>query len=161
MNATPKLYARVALQGALEDAPPYRIRRLAYQAILDALAGARRAMDRRDVPAKGSQLSYAIELLGALMDELDPEASALEAQMHDLYHYLVRRIVRANFDNDRAALNECQDLLTPIARAWDKTAMSEASPAEAYARGERLEPVTAAAKRALTDRYQQFEPSHS
>lgn len=161
MNATPKLYARVALQGALEDAPPYRIRRLAYQAILDALAGARRAMDRRDVPAKGSQLSYAIELLGALMDELDPEASALEAQMHDLYHYLVRRIVRANFDNDRAALNECQDLLTPIARAWDKTAMSEASPAEAYVRGERPEPVTAAAKRAPTDRYQQFEPSHS
>lgn len=162
MNATPKLYARVALQGALEDAPPHRIRRLAYQAILDALAGARRAMDRRDVPAKGSQLSYAIELLGALMDELDPEASAIEAQMHDLYHYLVRRIVRANFENDRAALNECQDLLTPIARAWDEGASPP--PAQRLEEGGRNRWPSAASappRRAPRERYQQIESSRS
>jgi flagellar protein FliS len=162
MNAKSKLYGQVAVRGALEDAPPHRVRQLAYRALLDALGAARCAMDRRDVPAKGNQLSYAIELLGALLEELDPEASALEGQMHDLYHYLVRQILLANLENDRSVLNECLDLLTPIARAWDESASPP--PAQRLEEGGRNRwPSVASAppRRAPRERYQQIESSRS
>ena len=130
MSKALNTYNAMAAHAALEDASPHRITQLLYQAVFDALSNARRAMDRGDTPAKGAQLSYAIELLGALLDGVNPEAGELADQLTQLYSYLTRRIVLANLHNDREGLNECVDLLTPIARAWDRLAPAP-EPAEA------------------------------
>jgi flagellar protein FliS len=134
MSKAVNTYTAMAAHGALEDASPHRITQLLYQAVFDAMGNARRAMDRGDTPMKGAQLSYAIELLGALIDGVNPEAGELADQLTALYRYLTRRLVLANLHNDREALNECSDLLTPIARAWDRLGEREAeaaAPAEA------------------------------
>jgi flagellar protein FliS len=129
MSKAVNTYTAMAAHGALEDASPHRITQLLYQAVFDAMSTARRAMDRGDTPAKGAQLSYAIELLGALMDGVNPEAGELADQLTSLYRYLTRRLVLANLHNDREALNECEDLLTPIARAWDRLGERDAEAA--------------------------------
>ncbi len=125
MSKAVNTYTAMAAHGALEDASPHRITQLLYQAVFDAMSTARRAMDRGDTPTKGAQLSYAIELLGALIDGVNPEAGELADQLTALYRYLTRRLVLANLHNDREALNECADLLTPIARAWDRLGEKE------------------------------------
>ena len=129
MSKAVTTYTAMAAHGALEDASPHRITQLLYQAVFDAIGNARRAMDRGDTPTKGAQLSYAIELLGALLDGVNPEAGELADQLTSLYRYLTRRLVLANLHNDREALNECTDLLTPIARAWDRLGEREAEAA--------------------------------
>ena len=120
MSKAVDTYTAMAAHGALEDASPHRITQLLYQAFFEALGRARRAMDRGDTPTKGAQLSYAIELLGALIDGVNPEAGELADNLTGLYRFLTRRLVLANLHNDRVALQDCADLLTPIARAWDR-----------------------------------------
>ena len=127
MSKALSTYNAMAAHAALEDASPHRITQLLYQAVFDALGNARRAMDRGDTPTKGAQLSYAIDLMGALLDGVNPEAGELADQLTQLYRYVTRRMVLANLHNDREGLNECVDLLTPIARAWDKLAPAAAA----------------------------------
>ncbi len=127
MSKALSTYNAMAAHAALEDASPHRITQLLYQAVFDALSNARRAMDRGDTPTKGAQLSYAIDLMGALLDGVNPEAGELADQLTQLYRYVTRRIVLANLHNDREGLNECVDLLTPIARAWDRLAPTAAA----------------------------------
>jgi flagellar protein FliS len=151
MSKAVNTYTAMAAHGALEDASPHRITQLLYQAVFDAISNARRAMDRGDTPTKGAQLSYAIELLGALLDGVNPEAGELADQLTSLYRYLTRRLVLANLHNDREALNECTDLLTPIARAWDRLGEREtetAAPLEASPKTQlEAAPVYSAPKR--------------
>jgi flagellar protein FliS len=127
MSKALSTYNAMAAHAALEDASPHRITQLLYQAVFDALGNARRAMDRGDTPTKGAQLSYAIDLMGALLDGVNPEAGELADQLTQLYRYVTRRIVLANLHNDRDGLSECVDLLTPIARAWDRLAPAAAA----------------------------------
>ena len=130
MSKALSTYNAMAAHAALEDASPHRITQLLYQAVFDALSNARRAMDRGDTPTKGAQLSYAIDLMGALLDGVNPEAGELADQLTQLYRYVTRRMVLANLHNDREGLNECVDLLTPIARAWDRLAPAAAATEE-------------------------------
>ncbi len=127
MSKALSTYNAMAAHAALEDASPHRITQLLYQAVFDALGNARRAMDRGDTPTKGAQLSYAIDLMGALLDGVNPEAGELADQLTQLYRYVTRRMVLANLHNDREGLSECVDLLTPIARAWDRLAPAAAA----------------------------------
>lgn len=143
MSKAVNTYTAMAAHGALEDASPHRITQLLYQAVFDAISNARRAMDRGDTPTKGAQLSYAIELLGALLDGVNPEAGELADQLTSLYRYLTRRLVLANLHNDREALNECTDLLTPIARAWDRLGERETEAAAPLEASPKTQPETA------------------
>ena len=77
-------------------------------------------MEQGDIPGKGQALSKAINIINnGLRAGLNHEAGGeIAGNLDDLYEYMTRRLLQANLNNDLAAIEEVERLLTNIADAW-------------------------------------------
>jgi flagellar protein FliS len=119
-NPFANAYRQVGTQTAVAAATPHRLIEMLFEGCMDALAQARGAMRSGQVDAKGRALGRAVRIvdegLRAALDMRD--GGALAADLHALYGYLTMRLTAANLRNDEAAIEECQQLLTPLRDAW-------------------------------------------
>jgi flagellar protein FliS len=90
-------------------------------------------MENGDVARKGELIGKAISIVGGLRDAVIEDGGALAQNLDALYEYISNRLVMANLQNDLDVLQECMDLLTPIATAWDEIAPERVSDAPARA----------------------------
>jgi flagellar protein FliS len=69
---------------------------------------------------KGEAISRALDIVNnGLLAALDVERGGQLAQrLAALYEYIARRLLSANLDNDKAALDEAGQLLEEIGSAW-------------------------------------------
>lgn len=113
-------YRKVGVDAAIEVADPYRLILLLFAGAQAAIGNARAAMQQQQIAAKGEAISKAIDIIGnGLKISLDLEKGGEIAERLDaLYDYLVLRLLRANLDNDLAALEEVASLLEEIHSAW-------------------------------------------
>jgi flagellar protein FliS len=90
---------------------------------LDRIAQARGAMERKDIPKKGTLITKAIGIVGGLRDGLDTQKSAdVLGNLDSLYVYMMRRLVEANAKNDLKILDEVSGLLGTLKDGWDAIA---------------------------------------
>jgi len=122
MSFAMKQYARIGTQASIQDASPHRLIQMLFRGALDRMAGARGAMENEDVVRKGELIGKAISIVGGLRDAVIEDGGALAQNLDALYEYIANRLVVANLQNDMDVLQECMDLLTPIASAWDEIA---------------------------------------
>lgn len=122
MSFAMKQYARIGTQASIQDASPHRLIQMLFRGALDRMAGARGAMENEDVVRKGELIGKAISIVGGLRDAVIEDGGALSQNLDALYEYIANRLVVANLQNDMEVLQECMDLLTPIASAWDDIA---------------------------------------
>lgn len=122
MSFAMKQYARIGTQASIQDASPHRLIQMLFRGALDRMAGARGAMENEDVVRKGELIGKAISIVGGLRDAVIEDGGALAQNLDALYEYISNRLVVANLQNDMDVLQECMDLLTPIASAWDDIA---------------------------------------
>lgn len=122
MSFAMKQYARIGTQASIQDASPHRLIQMLFRGALDRMAGARGAMENEDVVRKGELIGKAISIVGGLRDAVIEDGGALAQNLDALYEYIANRLVVANLQNDMDVLQECMDLLTPIASAWDDIA---------------------------------------
>jgi len=113
-------YQKVGVDAAVEVADPHRLILLLFAGAQAAIGKARAAMQQRQIAAKGEAISKAIDIIAnGLKVSLDLEKGGEIAERLDaLYDYLVLRLLRANVDNDPAALEEVAGLLEEIHGAW-------------------------------------------
>ncbi len=113
-------YRKVGVDAAIEVADPHRLILLLFAGAQAALGNARVAMQQQQIAAKGEAISKAIDIIGnGLKVSLDLEKGGeIAARLDALYDYLVLRLLRANLDNDLAALEEVASLLEEIHSAW-------------------------------------------
>ncbi|EXI65542.1 MAG: Flagellar protein FliS [Candidatus Accumulibacter adjunctus] len=113
-------YRKVGVDAAVEVADPYRLILLLFAGAQAAIGNARAAMQQQRIATKGEAISKAIDIIGnGLKLSLDLEKGGEIAERLDaLYDYLVLRLLRANLDNDPAALEEVASLLEEIHSAW-------------------------------------------
>ena len=92
------------------------------EGLLQAVATARGALARGDVPTKCSNITKAVRILEeGLMTSLDQEAGGdIAANLEAVYDYPVRRLIQANARNDDAMLQEVYRLIEPISQAWKR-----------------------------------------
>ena len=114
-------YADVGASTALQAASPHRLVSLLYEALASQIAGARGALSRQDIPAKGRAIAHAVRIVDeGLCAPLDlARGGAIAANLHDLYGYLVQRLTLANLRNDDAMLSECARLAETLREGWD------------------------------------------
>lgn len=114
-------YQDVGASTALQDASPHRLVALLYEALASQIAGARGALGRDDVPAKGRAIAHAVRIVDeGLRAPLDLHGGgAIAANLHDVYGYLVQRLTLANLRNDDAMLHECARLADTLREGWD------------------------------------------
>ena len=115
-------YHRINVETGIETASPHKLTALLFEGALAAIASARGALQRGDIPAKGREIGRAARIVEeGLRGTLDREAGGeLAANLDALYAYIGMRLTLANLNNDDAALQECATLIGPLAEAWNR-----------------------------------------
>ena len=121
-------YSKVGVGTAVSTASPHQLIVLLFEGARQAVVVARAGIESGDVPKKGAAITKAIDIiLNGLRASLNLEEGGNLAQnLYALYDYMARRLLHANLNNDKAALDEVLNLLSEIHGAWvsigDKTA---------------------------------------
>ena len=113
-------YAQVGVESAVMSASPHQLVVLLFDGALSAMKKATILMEQGDIPGKGQALSKALNIINnGLRAGLNHEAGGeIAGNLDDLYEYMTRRLLQANLNNDLAAIEEVERLLTNIADAW-------------------------------------------
>lgn len=113
-------YAHVAVQCSVSSASPHRLVQMLMEGALDRIASAKGCMERKQIAAKGQQISTAISIVSGLRASLDLDAGKEIAQnLDDLYAYMEKRLFEANLRNEPSILDEVSALIRQIKEAWD------------------------------------------
>lgn len=113
-------YAKLGVETAVQTADPHQLIVLLFEGARAAIAMARLAMDQDKVEIRGTSISKAIDIISnGLQVSLDLQSGGdLAAKLNALYSYMTRRLIHANANNDRQALEEVDGLLGEIHSAW-------------------------------------------
>lgn len=116
-------YSTVKNQSNVLDASPHRLIQMLFEGALERIAQAKGAMQQKQIARKGELIGKAINIVGGLQGSLnDKEGGQLAANLDGLYDYIIRRLAKANFDNDPEILDECGRLLGELKSGWDAIA---------------------------------------
>tara|TARA_R110001583_G_scaffold15603_3_gene64114 strand:- start:296 stop:691 length:396 start_codon:yes stop_codon:yes gene_type:complete len=104
----------------IEQADPHTLISLIMQHILGNLAGAKGAIDRKEIENRNKMLSKVVGLIGELQNSLDMDKGGdLSSNLYDLYSYMIRQVNQANFKNSAEPLTEVITLISEIKSGWD------------------------------------------
>lgn len=113
-------YLQVGMETSVSSASPHRLVAMLFDALSDALARARGAMQAGQIAEKGQAIGHAVRIVEeGLRSSLNlDKGGAIAADLNRLYGYVAARLTHANLHNDAAALQECSDLIEPVRSAW-------------------------------------------
>jgi len=116
--------------GAMGDASPHQLVQMLLAGALDRLAQAKGGVLRKDRPQKLHGVAKTVAIIEHLRLNLDHEAGGeIARNLENLYDYMVRRLLKANVDDDVAIIDEVAGLLRDVKSAWDAIPMNlRASP---------------------------------
>jgi flagellar protein FliS len=119
-TAPARAYQEIGLETGVGSASPHQLVLMLLDGALDSIADARRHMQAGNIPARGAAISKAIRIISdGLRVSLDRErGGAIALQLHELYEYMVRRLLEANLKNRQEMLTEVSGLLSEIRSAW-------------------------------------------
>ena len=121
LNNAVKEYNRINITSGVEEADPHRLIQMLMQGALEKIAIAKGYLTRGDTNGKGSHISWAISIIEGLRASLNmDEGGEVAKNLEDLYEYMIRRLLRANLENDSALLDEVSSLLQTVKAAWDE-----------------------------------------
>ena len=115
-----KAYKSTSLDAELAVADPHRVIQMLMQGVLERVAQAKGAIERRDYEAKAYAISKAMAIINGLQDSLDLSHGQVPQDMLALYLYMKDRLTDASTQMDVAALDEVTNLMTTIKSAWDQ-----------------------------------------
>lgn len=136
-SAKLKFYQKEATKTRLADATPYQIIQMLMAGVLDNLALAKGAIQRKDFELKAVSLSKASAILESLRSSLDASiAPELSQNLYALYSYMIDRLIDASVEKEHtAAIDEVATLFREIKSAWDEIPLSAQYQAEAERAG--------------------------
>lgn len=113
-------YKSVGVETSISSADPHKLVALLFDALTQALGGARLAMQSGDLSLKGRKIGTAVRILEeGLMAPLNMEdGGELAVNLKNLYGYCVTQITLANVRNDVAGLEEVSRLIDVVASGW-------------------------------------------
>lgn len=128
-----KAYTNVGVETSVSSADSHKLISMLFQGALLAIANAKNAMLRKDIPAKGMAITHAIRIIGeGLQASLDKNVGGeLAHDLDALYDYMSLRLVEANAKNDSTILDEVARLLTELKSAWDSIRSAGSAPLQA------------------------------
>ena len=129
-------YSNVGVETAIPEASPHKLILLLFEGAREAIIHGKAGMEAGDIQKKGVAITKAIDIiLNGLRASLNMEEGGdLSQNLYALYDYMARRLLYANVNNDKAALDEVLTLLSEIHGAWieigEKAEQGTAQPAE-------------------------------
>jgi flagellar protein FliS len=109
------------LECQVMSASPVGLIQMLCHGALDALKEARAYLRTGDIARRSHRISKAQSILAELSVSLDrTRGGEIAAQLGDLYAYMQRRLVEANFRQADEPLAETERLLGTLTDAWDQ-----------------------------------------
>lgn len=103
----------------LDGAPPHKLIDMLLEGARTRLCGARRCIEQHDRDGRVQSIGATIAILEGLQSSLDHERGGdLADNLDALYDYMQRRLLRADADNDAAAVDEVLGLVSTLQEAW-------------------------------------------
>lgn len=129
-RAAAAAYSDVSVETGVSTADPHKLILMLFEGALLQIGTATAALENANVPGKGMAISKAIDIItNGLKVSLDYDAGGdLAYRLGALYDYMARRLLYANAENSRPALDEVAKLLTELKDAW----AAIGSPDQAY-----------------------------
>jgi len=127
-------------------ASPLKLVQLLYRAALDSIAAARRFVRLGDIRSRSRAVSKAMAIVTELSLSLNVEQGGeLSRNLAQLYGYVEKLLIQANFEQREHPLEEAERLLSTLAEAWAiLTPEERASVSQAPVQSETYEPVSCA-----------------
>jgi flagellar protein FliS len=105
------------LAHAVAGAPPERLLTMLYDALVNHIAVAEDALERKDLFVLNERLTRAQEIVLVLQGTLKPELWSAGPVLEAIYTYVYKLLVRGNVHKDAGALSEARKLLEPLQAA--------------------------------------------
>jgi flagellar secretion chaperone FliS len=107
------------LEASILAAEPIELIRILYRTALDSVRDARAHLAAGEIPERCAAINKVVSILSQLASSLNPEAEpALATRLAELYDYMQRRLVTANFEQSDAPLADVMGLLEIMTEAW-------------------------------------------
>jgi flagellar protein FliS len=110
------------LANSVTSTPPERLLTMLYDALVNNVAVAQDAMEKKDYFSLNERLLRAEEIVLELRGTLKPELWSGGPALLAIYNYVYRLLVRGNVHKDAEALSEVRRLLEPLQAAWHAAA---------------------------------------
>ncbi len=112
-------YKQTSVETGMENATPHKLISMLYDGVLDNIALARGAMERKDFMQKGENINKAVSIIGSLKANLDMEkGKEVSDNFEALYSYLNRKLLEASSKNDSKVLDEIVELVKELRESW-------------------------------------------
>lgn len=113
-------YRNVNSYSGVTDANPHQLVKMLIDGAIGKLSTAKGMMSRGEMSTKGEVISQAVSIITGLQSSLDfDQGGDIAINLDSLYDYMVRRLTKANIDNDIEIVDEVLDLLKQISAAWE------------------------------------------
>ena len=134
------------LESRVLSADPVELIHLLYEAAIEAVREARRYLAEGEIAARSRSITKAYGILQELVAALDHERGGeISGRLGQLYDYMQRRLLEANFQQTDQPLAEVLGLLATLAEAWrevKREAQPAAPPENPWAQRPPVEPAT-------------------
>ena len=114
----PNVYGQYR-QVQIKTASPGKLILLLYQGAIKALKKAIELIDRKEFGEKGDQLIKAQDIIMELNVALDMKTGEIANSLNQIYLYVYRRLVVANLEIDKDAIQEVISMLENLYEAWE------------------------------------------
>ena len=118
-NRNLKAYKTTSLDAEMAVADPHRVIQMLMQGLLERLAQAKGAIERRDYSAKSTSISKATAIINGLQDSLDLSYGQIPQDLYALYDYMKDRLMDASRNMTCEPIDEVANLIITIKSAWD------------------------------------------
>lgn len=119
MRKNLKAYNQVNIETTLLSANPHQVILMMYDGLLESIAKAKGAIERRDFEMKSKMLTKGVNILSALDNSLDPVAEPqISKTFSSLYHYCIGKLNEVTITLEVVNLDEVTELLKPLRDAW-------------------------------------------
>lgn len=107
------------LESRVLSADGVELVRILYQSALESVEKARRHIEEGDIAARSREISRVAAVLTELSVSLDSDAGGpLGRNLLELYDYMQRRLLEANFYQSEPVLAEISRLLATLLEGW-------------------------------------------
>jgi len=107
------------LESRVLSADPVELIGMLYEGAIEAVGDARRLLASGDIARRSRAITKAHAIVAELAGSLDHKAAgSLSRSLAELFDYIGRRLLEANFTQTDAPLAECLKLIGTLAEGW-------------------------------------------
>ena len=115
-------------ESEIRETSPLKLVEMLYRGALDAIAAARRCMRTGDIRGRSQAINKAMAIVTELSVSLNTAAGGeLGRNLADLYAYVEKRLIQANFEQRDQPLAEVESLLSTLLEGWSSCLKLEPS----------------------------------